>query len=159
MNAVFEYLQGRGVVFTVIPHRPGEDGRIRPVDVPDEATVRTEVVMTGSGPSIMVISGNRELDLDLARAAVGDPEARRATELELLRLFPGYEPGTVPPLSLMLLAPMYVDPAVAARRAIVFAAGRSDVSVRIATRDLFGTDPVVITPLTTPAPIQLVDPA
>ncbi len=159
MNTVFEYLQGRGVIFTVIPHRAGADGLQRPIDVPEQAIARTEVVMSALGPAIMVIPGSRSLDLDLARAAVGDPDARRATELELLRAFPGYEPGTVPPLSLMLLAPMYVDPAVAARRTIVFAAGRSDVSVRLATRDLFGTDPVVITPLTTPAPVEIVDPA
>ncbi|HEX9122849.1 MAG TPA: YbaK/EbsC family protein [Actinomycetota bacterium] len=99
------------MVLTVIPHRVADDGRARPVDVPDEAIVRTEVVMTGAGPAIMVIPGARDLDVDLARAAVADPDARRATELELLRLFPGYDAGTVPPLSLMLLAPMYVDPA------------------------------------------------
>jgi len=49
---------------------------------------------------------------------------------------------------MLLLAPMYVDPAIAERDTIVFAAGRQDVSIRMATSDLFGTDPVVITPLT-----------
>ena len=49
---------------------------------------------------------------------------------------------------MLLLAPMYADPAVAERDQIVFAAGRQDVSVRMSTSDLFGSDPVVITPLT-----------
>jgi prolyl-tRNA editing enzyme YbaK/EbsC (Cys-tRNA(Pro) deacylase) len=49
---------------------------------------------------------------------------------------------------MLLLAPMYVDPAVVGRDEIVFAAGRQDISIKMATRDLFGSDPVVVAPLT-----------
>jgi prolyl-tRNA editing enzyme YbaK/EbsC (Cys-tRNA(Pro) deacylase) len=80
--------------------------------------------------------------------AVGDLQARLATESELERQFPDYELGALPPLSMLLLAPMYVDPGVIEHEEIVFAAGRQDVSIKMATRDLFGNDPVVITPLT-----------
>jgi prolyl-tRNA editing enzyme YbaK/EbsC (Cys-tRNA(Pro) deacylase) len=43
---------------------------------------------------------------------------------------------------------MDADPAVDDRHEIVLAAGRQDVSVRMSTSDLFGADPVIITPLT-----------
>jgi Ala-tRNA(Pro) deacylase len=104
----------------------------------------------------MVIPGSLELDMELAAEATGDPEVRLATDRELDRTFPDYEAGALPPLSMMLLLPMYVDPAVAERDEIVFAAGRLDVSVRMATRDLFGTDPVVITPLTSRRRLEVV---
>jgi prolyl-tRNA editing enzyme YbaK/EbsC (Cys-tRNA(Pro) deacylase) len=41
-----------------------------------------------------------------------------------------------------------MDPAVAGRDSIVFAAGRRDISIRMSIHDLIGTDPLVITPLT-----------
>ena len=147
---VLDYLQGRGAIFTVIPHLRGseEDGEIYPAGVSPDEVVTTVVAVGEHGPSLMVIPASRTLDPELMLEAVGDPEARLATERELGRSFPDYDPGALPPLSMLLLAPMYVDPAVAERTEIVFGAGRGDVSVRMATSDLFGTDPVVIVPLT-----------
>jgi Ala-tRNA(Pro) deacylase len=150
MAFVLEYLQGRGQVFTVIPHPKALFGREEapPAPIPEELLTRTVVAMANYGPALLVIPASRKLDLALVAEAVGDPNARLATEHELERRFPDYELGALPPLSMLLLAPMYVDPTVAERDEIVFAAGRRDVSVRMATRDLFGNDPVVIAPLT-----------
>lgn len=105
-------------------------------------------MITRHGPALMVIPASRTLDLRLVAQAVSDPLVRPATETELADRFPTYEPGALPPLSMLLLAPMYVDPAIAGLEQIVFAAGRQDVSIMMTTRDLFGSDPVVITPLT-----------
>ena len=151
MASVLEYLQGRGQVFTVIPHTrtlSGEGGP-RPPHVPTDSIAKTVVVIADHGMAVLVIPASRTLDLGLASQAIGDPGARLATEWELERQFPDYEPGALPPLSMLLLAPMYVDPAVIERREVVFAAGRMDMSIKMTTRDLFGSDPVVITPLTT----------
>lgn len=149
MAAVVDYLQGRGVTFTVIPHQKGSAaGKAHTMGISGDEVVKTVAVIANYGLALMVIPAPRELDLELAADITKDPEARLATERELERAFPDYELGALPPLSMMLLAPMYVDPAVVERDQIVFAAGRQDVSIRMATSDLFGTDPVVITPLT-----------
>jgi Ala-tRNA(Pro) deacylase len=150
MASVLEYLQGRGQVFTVIPHpqAPIHESRAHRPRFAGELAAATAVVIANYGPAVLVIPASRTLDLELVAQAVGDPEVRLATALELQRQFPDYEPGALPPLSMLLLAPMYVDPAVMERREIVFAAGRLDVSIRMSTRDLFGSDPVVISPLT-----------
>jgi Ala-tRNA(Pro) deacylase len=148
MSYVFDYLQGRGAVFTVIPHPRAEIASgAHALPYSEDEVVKTVVVMADFGPALMVVPASGRLDLDLATGATADPGARLATERELTRAFPDYEPGALPPLSMLLLAPMFVDPAVAERDTIVFAAGREDVSIRMETRDLFGTDPVVITPL------------
>ena len=151
MASVLEYLQGRGQVFTVIPHTRtlSGEGATWPAHVPTDSIARTVVVIAAHGLAVLVIPASRNLDLALASEAIGDPDVRLATEWELDRQFPDYEPGALPPLSMLLLAPMYVDPAVIERREVVFSAGRTDVSIRMTTRDLFGRDPVVITPLTT----------
>jgi Ala-tRNA(Pro) deacylase len=150
MASVLEYLQGRGQVFTVIP-RPRTstgDGRARASHVPAELLVKTAVAIANDGPAVLVIPASRRLDLELLPGALGDPRARLATERELQTQFPDYELGALPPLSMFLRAPLYVDPAVVERHEIVFAAGRRDVSIRMSTSDLFGNDPVVIVALT-----------
>jgi Ala-tRNA(Pro) deacylase len=152
MSYVFDYLQGRGAIFTVIPHprtaTAAAAGEAHATHASEDEVVKTLVVMANYGPALMVVPASRRLDIELAAQATADPQMRLATERELERLFPDYQLGALPPLSMLLLAPMYVDPAVAERETIVFAAGRQDVSIRMATSDLFGTDPVVITPLT-----------
>jgi Ala-tRNA(Pro) deacylase len=149
MASVLEYLQGRGQVFTVIPHPPpvaeGRDHRPR---IPGELAAKTIVVLSSDGPVILVIPASRPIDLSLVAEALGDPDVRPAAKHELESRFPDYEPGALPPLSMLLLTPVYVDPAVMERPEIVFAAGRKDLSIRMSTRDLFGSDPIVVTPLT-----------
>jgi Ala-tRNA(Pro) deacylase len=145
-----DYLQGRGLIFTVIPHPKDstDSGDAHGIGILAAESVKTVAVIANHGPALMVIPASRRLDMDLVARATNDPQARLATERELEHAFPDYELGALPPMSMMLLAPMYVDPAVVERDRIVFAAGRRDVSIRMATRDLFGTDPVVVTPLT-----------
>ena len=147
MAGVLDYLQGRGVIFTVIPRTASpEDGR---TTAPAELRVSTVVAIANDEPALLVIPAGRALDGALVAAAVGDLEARLATEAELSATFPDYEIGALPPLSMLLLTPMYVDPAVLEREDVVFSAGRADVAVKMATSDLVGNDPVVVAPLTT----------
>ena len=146
MAHVLDYLQGRGVVFTVIPE--SAPTAVFAANAPEELIAKTVVAMVNYGVALLVIPGGRAVDLALVAEAVGDPEARLATERELQMQFPDYEVGALPPLSMLLLAPMYVDPAVVEHEQIVFAAGRRDISVKMATRDLMGNDPAVIAPLT-----------
>ncbi|HEY7755637.1 MAG TPA: YbaK/EbsC family protein [Actinomycetota bacterium] len=149
MAFVLEYLQGRGHVFTVIPRLRTATNGAPASQVPAELVAMTIVVVADHGPALLVIPASRMLDLELVAEAVGDPAARLATERELDTWFPDYELGALPPLSMLLLVPTYVDPAVVERPEIVFAAGRQDVSIKMTTHDLFGNDPVVIAPLTT----------
>lgn len=148
MPYVIDYLQGRGAEFTVIPHPPSLEGDEDEPSIRDDRLATTHVVMANFGPGLMVIPAARELDMALVLEAIGDEGARAATESELGRLFPEYELGALPPLAMMLLVPVFVDPAVAERDEIEFAAGRQDLSIRMTTRDMFGNDPIVIRPLT-----------
>jgi len=68
MAYVLDYLQGRGVTFTVIPHRDGT-GDARPSDL----VAKTVVVIANYGPALVVIPTTRKLDMALVAEAVGDP--------------------------------------------------------------------------------------
>jgi prolyl-tRNA editing enzyme YbaK/EbsC (Cys-tRNA(Pro) deacylase) len=148
-SRVIDYLLGRGVRFTVIPRQDEA--------APTADLARTLVAITGFGPELLVVPAEREIDEERMREAVGDADARLATPREIETTFLDYEPDTLPPLSLLLVAPMYVDPAIADASEITFLAGRRDVSVRMSTEDLFGNDPVVIAPLV--AETRLTEPA
>jgi prolyl-tRNA editing enzyme YbaK/EbsC (Cys-tRNA(Pro) deacylase) len=121
----------------------GEATRL--VDLED--AVRTEVLVTRLGWALCVVPEAAQLDVALAREALRDPTARPATSEELARSFPHYEPGSLPPLGLLFVAPMYVDPAVLSRRSLVFRAGRADVTVTMSSRALLRDEPMVVTPL------------
>jgi Ala-tRNA(Pro) deacylase len=148
VSAMMDYLQGRGVTFVVIPHEDGAPDNIGPTTFSADDVVKTVVLATKLGHALCVIPDDRELELDLARAALRDAEARPATAAELERSFPDYEPGAVPPLGLFFLAPMYVDPAVIIKTSVVFRAGRHGISIAMSTKALFRDDPIVITSLT-----------
>lgn len=150
MNDVIDYLVGRGIAFLVFPHPAAvtvsDTARAHGMD-PGEL-VRTEVVMGEAGPALMVVPNARYLDLELVCTALRDPEARQATHSEVRSLAPSCDIGAVPPLSLYVMAPMYVDPAVADREQLVFAGGRVTTIVIVQRADLLRDDPYVIAPLT-----------
>jgi Ala-tRNA(Pro) deacylase len=155
VSRVLEYLLGRGRPFLVLPS-PGATSVRGTAEVHGVAmaeVIRTEVLMAASGPALMLLPATSYLDLQRARAALGDPNARLATHAEIRSFAPGCEISAVPPMSLLLLAPMYVDPSVADLAQVVFPAGRCGVLVCMEREDLFRDDPYVVVPLTNGAAI------
>ena len=149
MSSVMEYLQGRGVAFTVLP-APASDDTTRTAmrhGYPPQEVVSVSVMTNRFGDAFMVLPAGRELDLAMAREALGEPDSRPATDRELERRYPDYEKGCLPPLGLFFMLPIYADPGVMRRHSIVFALGRPGLAVRLRTRDLFRDDPVVMAPL------------
>ena len=159
MASVLDYLMGRGLPFLVLPSPDAistKDATDNHAVDPDDV-VRTEVVIGLVGPALMVVPAGRYLDLELAQKALKDPGARFATHAEIRSLASDCDVGAVPPLSLFVLAPMFVDPAVAEMRQIVFPAGRNNILVCMEREHLFRDDPYVVVALTresyVPAPL------
>jgi len=138
MSVVREHLEGQGVPFEPIEHQKAYTSiaEARVCDVDASEVVKTVVVRVVGGHALMVVPATCRLDLRRVRAAVGDSHARLATETELLRDFPDMELGAMPPLALLLGAPLYVDPEVLRNDTVVFAAGSQTQSVRLTTNDL-----------------------
>jgi Ala-tRNA(Pro) deacylase len=150
MSPVMEYLQGRGVPFLVLPDPAATivEETAERHGFPRDEVVRTVVITTRYGHALLVVGSGRDVDDELVVSALGDADVRMSGERDLLRNYPEYEPGSLPPLGLFFQAPVYVDTDVARREAVVFAAGRAGLAIRMLTKDLFRDDPVVIAPLT-----------
>jgi len=129
MTQVTEHLETHGVPFEPIAHQQAytsiDEARALGIDASE--VVKTVAVRVAGGYALMAIPAACRLDMHLARAAVGDRHVRLATEQELLRDFPGFELGALPPLGSLLGAPLYVDQQVL-RRGSSWLAGQSATS-------------------------------
>jgi Ala-tRNA(Pro) deacylase len=149
MSAVTEHLEQRGSPFELIPHRQAytSTDEARALGIDTGEVLKTLAVRTESGYALVVIPASRRLDLHLVRDALGDHQARLASEEELARDFAGYQLGALPPLGTLLDCEVYVDPEVLEHDLVVFAAGTQTESVRMGTRELFASEQVTTVPL------------
>ena len=149
MSAVTEHLDQRGSPFELLSHRQAytstDEARALGIDAGE--VLKTLAVRTGPSYVLVVIPASRRLDLHLVRDALGDHHARLASEEELARDFAGYQLGAVPPLGALLGSQVYVDPEVLGHDMVVFAAGTQTESVRMRSRELFGSEQVTTVPL------------
>ena len=95
----------------------------------------------------MAVLASGRLDMHLVQEAVGDRHVRLATEEELLRDFPGFELGALPPLGSLLGAPLYLDQQVLQHETVAFAAGSQTESVQLKTADLLQHEHATALPL------------
>jgi len=146
---VTEYLQTHGVPFESIAHQQAYTSidEARALGIEASEVLKTVAMRVAGGYALMAILATCRLDMRLAQAAVGDRHARLATEEELLRDFPGFELGALPPLGSLLGAPLYVDQQVPRHETVVFAAGSQTESVQLRTADLLQHEPVTALPL------------
>jgi Ala-tRNA(Pro) deacylase len=149
MTQVTEHLQTNGVPFEPIAHQQAytsiDEARALGIDAGE--VLKTVAIRVAGGYALMAIPATRRLDMHLVQAAVSDPHARLATEEELLRDFPDYELGALPPLGSLLGAPLYVDQDVLQHETVVFAAGSQTESVQLNTADLLQHERVTALPL------------
>jgi prolyl-tRNA editing enzyme YbaK/EbsC (Cys-tRNA(Pro) deacylase) len=151
VSVIIEYLQGRGVAFTVLPTPQSETAleTAKAHAVPASELAQTVVVNYRFGFAMMIMPVEAELNLFLAQEALDDPDARRATHREVVTHFAGMDATCIPPLGLYFLAPMWVDPEIAGREQITFAAGKPSLLIRMRSADLFRDEPYVVTGIST----------
>jgi prolyl-tRNA editing enzyme YbaK/EbsC (Cys-tRNA(Pro) deacylase) len=149
MTQVTEHLQTHGVPFAPIAHQQAYTSiaEARALGIDASEVVKTVAVRVAGGYALMAIPATGRLDMHLVQAAVGDRHVRLATEEELLRDFPGFDLGALPPLGSLLGAPLYVDQEVLQHETVVFAAGSQTESVQLKTADLLQHEQVTTLPL------------
>ena len=149
MTQVTEHLQTHGVPFEPIVHQQAYTSiaEARTLGIDASEVLKTVAIRVAGGYALIAIPATCRLDMHLVQAAVGDRHARLATEQELLRDFPDFELGALPPLGSLLGAAIYVDQEVLQHETVVFAAGSQTESVRLKTADLLQHEQVTTLPL------------
>jgi len=150
MTQVTAHLQTHGIPFAPIAHPQAYTSidEARALGIEASEVLKTVAVRAAGGYALMAIPATCRLDMHLVQAAVGDRHVRLATEEELLRDFPDFELGALPPLGSLLGAPLFVDQDVPQHETVVFAAGSQTESVQLKTADLLQHERVTAVPLT-----------
>ena len=99
MSALTEHLEQRGSPFELLPHRQASTSTdaARALGIDAGEVLKTLAVRTGIGYVLVVIPASCRLDLHLVREALGDHQARLASEEDLARDFAGYPAGRPAP--------------------------------------------------------------
>jgi Ala-tRNA(Pro) deacylase len=132
-------LDGQGVVYELIPHRPTGTAREEAAELglSHDEVAKTIVLATDQGFVRAVLPASGRLDLHKARERLGSGKSTRlATEAELAGAYPMFELGAVPPFGGPPGDRAIVDRRLADRESVVLEAGAHDQSVRIRTEDL-----------------------
>jgi prolyl-tRNA editing enzyme YbaK/EbsC (Cys-tRNA(Pro) deacylase) len=137
--AVTAFLDGHGVAYEVVEHRPtfSAAAEARASGTEPREAAKTLVLHDRGGYRLAVIPALRRLDLHRVRELLGGTShLRLATEGELERDFPMFEVGAMPPLGPMVPVPEVIDVHLLYHERILCAGGDHRHSLRMDPRDV-----------------------
>ena len=132
-SAIHEFLREAHVGYTVVPHRPAytaqEDAAA--IHVPGRDWAKVVVCFVDGEPVEAVVPAPLVVNLDRLLEVTGGSTIRLAREDELAGLYPGCEPGAMPPLGPLYGQPVFVDVTLAREPVLVFNAGTHTEAIRM----------------------------
>jgi Cys-tRNA(Pro)/Cys-tRNA(Cys) deacylase len=133
-------LEARGVpyeIYTFPPEIHSAEGVAQVVDLPASQVYKTLVVMRKQGkPLLVMVAGDRELDLKRLARAIGEKKLRMATYNEAESLT-GLEVGGISALALLNRGfDVYIDRAATKLERVLVSAGCRGINLRVTVEDL-----------------------
>lgn len=125
MSAIHEFLRQAHVPYQVIPHPPTYTAREEAAasHVPGRDWAKVVVCFVDGFPVEAVVPATCTIDMDALLTLTRGSDIRLAAERELAALYPGCEPGAMPPFGPLYRQPVYVDVSLAGEAQVVFNAG------------------------------------
>ena len=139
-NNAMRTLEARGVpyeTYTFPPETHSAEGVAQVVGLPASQVYKTLVVIRKQGkPLLVMIAGDRELDLKRLAQAVGEKKLRMASYKEAESLT-GLEVGGISALALLNQGfDVYIDRAATRLKRVLVSAGRRGINLGMAVEDL-----------------------
>jgi Ala-tRNA(Pro) deacylase len=137
--AVAAFLDGEGVPYEVVDHRPtfSAAAEARASGAEPREAAKTLALHDRGGYRMAVIPASHRLDLHRVRELLGaTSHLRLATEAELERDFPMFDVGAMPPLGPMMPMPEIIDVHLLYHDRILCAGGDHRHSLQLDPRDL-----------------------
>lgn len=137
VNRCFDYLVRNGVRYSHSIHPPAQTARaVADAErMPAHELAKTVVYFGDNGFGMAVLPADHVVDFGELARLLGLSYIRLATEQELLELFPGAEPGSMPPFGQLFDLPVLIDTAMADQEFIAFSAGTHRDVIRISVED------------------------
>lgn len=138
--SIDRFLASRGVTYDTLHHprtfTAQEEAAV--THTPGRAWAKTVVCYANSEPIQAVLPADLVVDTEQLRRLTGAATLRIADESEFTALYPGCEPGAMPPFGPLYGQRVYVDQALAADPEIVFNAGTHADAIRMRFLDYAG---------------------
>lgn len=138
VNKLQTFLDANHVKYVIINHSPAYTAREAAAStlIPRREFAKAVLVKLADGDLVMaVVPASRHVDLDALAGAVDAKAACLATEAEFESLFPGCEPGAVPPFGNLYGLPVYADAELMKEDDLAFSAGTHTQIVRMHAAD------------------------
>jgi len=135
--AIHAFLRDAHIPYSVLPHKRActAQAEAAAAHVPGRDWAKVVECVVDGEPVQAVVPATRTVNLARLLGLAGGVQIRLADEGELLRLFPGCEPGAMPPFGGLYGQRVFVDLALAAEPHIVFAAGTHTEAIRMRWAD------------------------
>jgi Ala-tRNA(Pro) deacylase len=128
-----EFLGTRGATYDRIEHRDAFTAQEEAAAAHVSGWTWAKVVMVKEreGLAMAVLPACCAIDMNRLKGLIGRGELRLASVEEILALFPGVEPGAVPPFGPLFGVPTFVEEALVNQRDIVMPAGDHRTAIRM----------------------------
>jgi Ala-tRNA(Pro) deacylase len=125
INTLTRFLDDNKVKYVTIRHSIAYTTQqiAESAHIPGDEMAKTVMVKLDDALAMAVLRGTDRVDIDLLRAATGARKAELATEDQFQGMFPGVEPGAMPPFGNLFDMAVYVDEGLTRDRRIAFNAG------------------------------------
>jgi Ala-tRNA(Pro) deacylase len=132
-TSIHEFLRETRAAYTVLPHRAAFSAQeeAAALHVPGRDWAKVVVCFVEGVPIQAVVPAPLTVNLDRLVELAGGTVIRLAQEDELRRLYPGCEPGAMPPFGPLYGQQVFVDAALALEPEIVFNAGTHTEAIRM----------------------------
>jgi Ala-tRNA(Pro) deacylase len=132
-----EFLDANGVRYEVRSHRPAFTAQevAAAEHVPGREMAKVVMLRDGGEYLMAVVAAPHHVDLERLAKASGRAGLRLATEDEFARLFPGCDPGAMPPFGNLYGIAVWVDDTLTRDEEIAFNAGNHEQTVHMRYAD------------------------
>lgn len=132
-----DFLDQQGVRYVTIRHSPAYTAQeiAALAHVPGREMAKTVMVHVDGRMAMAVLPASRRVDLEHLREVVGAADVRLAEEHEFRELFPGCEPGAMPPFGNLYGLEVFVDAHLTEDEQIAFNAGTHHELLQMAYAD------------------------
>ncbi len=132
-----EFLDQNSVKYVSVSHSPAYTAQeiAASAHIPGQELAKTVMVKLDGEMAMAVLPASFKVDLEQLRSAAGATEVALATEDEFRGLFPGCEPGAMPPFGNLWNMPVFACETLAEDEEIAFNAGSHTELVKLAFAD------------------------
>jgi prolyl-tRNA editing enzyme YbaK/EbsC (Cys-tRNA(Pro) deacylase) len=139
IDAVVDFLERHRAAYEVVEHRDtfAATSEARAAGTAPEQMAKTVLLHDHDGFRVAVIPAADQLDLHKARALLGaSGHLRLASEDEIDRQFPAFDPGALPPFSALLGVPEILDRRVLAHHRVLCSGGDHRHTLEISPHEI-----------------------